>query len=381
MSKREERYLILCVDRDDDLWSKAKIESPVVGREQALVAATRLALADPEDADSNAIFAAVRKYDELQAAKTQCEVAIVCGDQNRGFEADRRVGRQVARVLTTSDFAGVVLISDGAEDEQVIPIVQGLKPIISVQRIAVKHSQTVEESWQILGRYVRMLVFDPHYSKYALGVPGLILILAGILVLSGKSFEAGLATLLILGGAFLVRGFSVDRTVMGLLQRGPTGYIRLFSMLVGALVILAGIFTGYDLMTQYTVTVQGVTATAVSLVLANPGGLLVYGAPLIGYFVSGSVTLIWGGIAIYATGALLSHLARESIRWRRDGYVLVMLGILYFPIRTFSEFLVSGTAQSTILLIDYALTGLAAIFLLTTAIYPRVRTRSPVDND
>jgi putative membrane protein len=379
MSGAQEKYLVLCVDRDDDLGIKAEIQSPVVGRENAVAAATKLALADPEDADANAIFAAVRKYDELQASKTPCEVAIVCGDSNRGFEADRRIGRQVAGVLATTDFAGVVLISDGAEDEQVIPVVQSLKPITSIQRIAVKHSQTVEETWQILGRYIRMLVFDPHYSKYSLGVPGLIFVLAGVLVLAGKSFEAGLATLLILGGAFLIRGFGVDRTVMGLLHRGPTGYIRLFSMLVGALVVLAGIFTGYNLMNGYIPT--GATTTAVNLVLQNPGELLVYGGPLIGYLVSGSLTLVWGGIAIYAAGALLSHLARESIRWRRDGYVIVMLGILYLPIRTFSDFLVIGTAQSTLLLIDYAQTGLAAIFLLTTAIYPRVRTRSPVDND
>lgn len=379
MSKGQEKYLVLCVDRDDDLGTKAAIQSPVVGRETAIAAATKLALADPEDADANAIFAAVRKYDELRASKTDCEVAIVCGDSNRGFEADRRIGKQVAGVLAGSDFAGVVLVSDGAEDEQVIPIVQSLKPIISVQRIAVKHSQTVEETWQILGRYIRMLVFDPHYSKYALGVPGLILVLAGVLVLAGKTFEAGLATLLILGGAFLVRGFGIDKTVMGLLQRGPTGYIRLFSMLVGALVVLAGIFTGYNQMNGYVPS--GATTSAVNLVLASPSALLLYGAPLIGYFVTGGLTLVWGGIAIYATGALLSHLARESIRWRRDGYVLVMLGILYFPIRTFSDFLVSGTAQSTILLIDYALTGLAAIFLLTTAIYPRIRTKSLVDNE
>jgi putative membrane protein len=379
MSEAQERYLILCVDRDDDLGVKAGVQSPVVGREQAVAAATKLALTDPEEADANTIFAAVKKYDELQNAKTWCEVAIVCGDSDRGFKADRRVGRQVSSVISSADYTGVVLISDGAEDEQVIPIVQSLKPIISVQRVAVKHSQTVEETWQVLGRYLKMLIFDPHYSKYALGVPGLILILAGVLVLSGKSFEAGLATLLILGGAFLIRGFGVDRTVMGLLHRGPTGYIRLFSMLVGALVALAGIFTGYDLMNKYIPPAQSISA--VNLVLANPSALFLYGTPLIGYFVQGSVTLVWGGIAIYATGALLSHLARESIRWRRDGYVLVMLGILYFPIKTFSEFLVSGTAQSTILLIDYALTGLAAIFLLTTAIYPRVRTRTPVDND
>jgi putative membrane protein len=373
MSGAGEKYLVLCVDRDDDLGEKAKGDTPVVGRGAVLSAAGKLALADPEEADANAIFAAVKKYDELTKAGTSCEVAVVCGDANRGFEADRRVGKEVASVLGSSEYAGVVLVSDGGEDEQVIPIIQSIKPIVSVQRVAVKHSQTVEESYQILGRYLRMLVFDPHYSKWALGVPGLILILAGILIVSRQVFEAEIATLLILGGAFLIRGFNVDRTVAGLLHRGPTGYIRLFSMMASILVVVAGVFTGYTAMLS--------DAFAVNQVVSNPAALLVYGATLVGYFINGSLALVWGGLAIYTAGALLSHIARDSVRWRRDGLVLLMLAILYLPIRTFSDFLIYGAAGSTFLLISYVLIGLAALFALTTAIYPRVRTRSTTESE
>jgi putative membrane protein len=372
MSQAGEKYLVLCVDRDDDLGRKAKVTSPVVGREQAISAATKLALSDPEEADANAIFAAVKKYDELSKGRTPCEVAVVCGEVNRGFEADRRLGKQVAAVLAGSEYTGVVLVSDGGEDELVIPIIQSMKPIVSVERVAVKHSQTVEETYQVLGRYLRMLIFDPHYSKYALGVPGLILILGGILTIAGHGFEAALATVLIIGGAFLVRGFSVDRTVAGLLQRGPTGYIRLFSMICAAIVIIAGVDAGYVSMTG-----SGAYAT----ILANPGQFLVYGGLLIGYLLGGSLNLVWAGIAIYFAGALLSHVARESIRWRRDGYVLVMLAMLYFPVRTFSDFLVSGTSEATFFLISYILLGLVAVFVLTITIYPRVRTRPPTETE
>jgi putative membrane protein len=371
MPQAAEKFLVLCVDRDDDLGVKAKVESPVVGRDPVLSAATKLALADPEEADANAIFAAVGKYDELSRAKTPCEVAVVCGDSKRGFEADRRLGKQVASVLSGSTYAGVVLVSDGGDDEQVIPIIQSLKPIVSVQRIAVKHSQTVEETYQILGRYLRMLVFDPHYSKYSLGVPGLIFVLAGLFIVAGRVFEAELATLLILGGAFLVRGFGIDRTVAGLLQRGPTGFLRFFSLVAGVIVSLVGLFTGYGSM----------PTLVVNTVAANPQAIFVYGGTLAGYFLGGSLNLIWAGIAIYTAGALLSHVARNSARWARDAFVLVMLAILYFPLQTFSVFLVSGTAQSTYLLISAVLIGLAAIFALTSAIYPRVRMRGGVENE
>jgi len=372
MSQAPEKYLVLCVDRDDDLGMKAKVETPVVGRESALAAATKLALSDPEEADANAIFAAIKKYDELTRMKTSCEVAVVCGEVNRGFEADRRLGKQVASVLSGSSYTGVVLVSDGGDDELVIPIIQSLKPIVSVERVAVKHSQTVEETYQVLGRYLRMLIFDPHYSKYALGVPGLILILAGILAVTGHGFEAALATVLILGGAALIRGFDVDRTVAGFLHRGPTGYLRLFSMIGAVIVVISGIDAGYVAMTADFHWAQ---------VAADPTQFFVYGGILIGRLLSGSLNLVWAGISIYSVGALLSHVARDSVRWRRDGYVLVMLAMLYFPVLTFSDFLISGTAEATFLLISYILLGLVAVFVLTIAIYPRVRARPTAETE
>lgn len=367
MSEEGEKYLVLCVDRDNDLGRKGRIKTPVVGRDAALAAATKLALADPEEADANAIFAAVKKLDELTRDGNKCEVAVVSGDSDRGFRADRKLSREISEVLKSSEADGVVLVSDGGEDELVIPIIQSHRPIASVHRVTVKHSQTVEETYEVLGRYLRMLVFDPHYSKYALGVPGLIFVLAGVFILAGRTIEAELASLMIIGGALLVRGFSVDRTVAGFLHRGPTGFLRLFSLLAAIIVILVGIVSGYNLMMD--------DAVAVNAIAADPSALWVYGATLIGYLIRGSIDLVWAGIAIYASGALLSHVARDSPRWTRDALVLVMLGILYFPVQTFSQFLISGTAQSTILLISAVLIGLAAIFALTSAVYPRVRTR------
>jgi putative membrane protein len=378
MSQQSEKYLVLCVDRDDDLGTKARVSSPVVGRDAALAAATKLALADPEEADANAIFAAIKKYDELKGSKNPCEVAVVCGEVNRGFEADKRVGKQIASLLSGSSYSGVVLVSDGGEDELVVPIIQSLKPIVSVERVAVKHSQSVEETYQVLGRYLRMLIFDPHYSKYALGVPGLILVLAGILIVVGQAAIATLVTLLIIGGAFLVRGFGVDRTVVGVLQRGPTGYMRFFSMITGALVVIAGIDAGYVSMTVAHSTTGSVYW---SMVTADPSLFFTYGGTLVGNLLGGSLNLVWAGLAIYTVGALLSHVARDTVRWRRDGYVLVMLAILYFPVRTFSDFLVNGTSEATFFLISYILLGLAAIFVLTITIYPRVRTRLPAENE
>ena len=66
----EERILILCVDRDGDIEAKTGIKTPIIGRKENLDAAIALALKDPEEADANAMFEAVRIYDSLEQKKT-----------------------------------------------------------------------------------------------------------------------------------------------------------------------------------------------------------------------------------------------------------------------------------------------------------------------
>ena len=46
------KLLVICVDRDNDVGEKAGIVTPVFGRDACIEAAQRLALEDPEDADS-----------------------------------------------------------------------------------------------------------------------------------------------------------------------------------------------------------------------------------------------------------------------------------------------------------------------------------------
>src|SRR5579863_3029894 len=187
MSATQERVLVLSVDRDGDLERKTGIRSPVVGRDALMSAATSLAVADPEEADANALFAAVREYDKLRAQEVECEVGAVCGLEESGFKADRKIRSEVEALLSRQRYSGIVLISDGAEDELVVPILQTLKPIVSVRRVVVKHSRSVEENYMVLARYLRMLVFEPRYSKWAIGVPGVILLLVGLLTLAGQA--------------------------------------------------------------------------------------------------------------------------------------------------------------------------------------------------
>ncbi|MCH8973078.1 MAG: DUF373 family protein, partial [Thaumarchaeota archaeon] len=64
-SSSASKLLVICVDRDNDVGEKTGISTPVVGRDACIEAAQRLALEDPEDADSNSIFSAIKTYEDL----------------------------------------------------------------------------------------------------------------------------------------------------------------------------------------------------------------------------------------------------------------------------------------------------------------------------
>ena len=336
-----------------------------------MAAATGLAVADPEEADANALFAAVKEYDKLREQDVQCDVGAVCGLEESGFQADRKIRSEVEALLSRQQYSGIVLISDGAEDELVIPIIQTLKPIVSVRRVVVKHSRSVEENYMVLGRYLRMLVFEPRYSKWAIGVPGIILLFAGVLVLAGEATLATFAVLIIIGGAFLVRGFNIDRFVAGMLSQKPYGYIRLFTIPTSILILIVGLSSGYANMTSQA-------PGLISEVGGSPSHFFQYGGALVGYYLQGSLLLVWAAIGVYLAGTLLVQLLHGSRRAWRSVTGIVVLALLFFPMDQFSSYLVTGGTNSSALLLIYVFIGLAMVFSVVGTLYPRLRGRPPV---
>ena len=100
----QKRILILCVDRDGDLETKAEIKTPLMGRTANVDAAVSLALRDPEEPDANAMFEAVRLNDHLQNGKKPeetFEVATISGSELGGVTADRKLVAELNTVLAS----------------------------------------------------------------------------------------------------------------------------------------------------------------------------------------------------------------------------------------------------------------------------------------
>lgn len=244
------KVLILAIDRDNDFGVKAGVNGPVIGREKCLDAAVKLSLADPEDSDANTLFAAIKLYDELKRSGEfeDVEVALITGHPSVGVKSDLELSRQLEEVLKVFPADGVIPVTDGAEDEQIFPIISSKVPIISSRRVVVKQSPGIETTWYIIVRYLKELLSDPEASKVFVGIPGMIVLLFGLAKLISLRYPASTQIvssvvtgfiMLLVGGYFFVKGFKL-RPIQSIAKMISRGFITFIAGLTGLIVIGGG---------------------------------------------------------------------------------------------------------------------------------------------
>jgi putative membrane protein len=355
------KIIVICIDRDDDIGIKGGLETPIIGKELCIEAGTSLAIKDPEDSDCNAIFGAIKSYEEFKTKGHDVEVTLVAGRFNRGIEGDAKIGLEIDTVLDKYNADGAVVVSDGEDDETVIPIIQGKIPIISIQRVIVRQSRSVEYSYAILARYIKILFYDPRYSKFFLGLPGALLVTSGLSIIFGFSREAFALGLSMLGLAFIVRAFDIDKSIATLSKPTPSGFIRIFSYFAGTLIILASILNGISHVPPNLIESQkGITS-----IITNKS--------ILENFASGTITLLWIGISTIFAGVLLSNWFKGSIKIIYDILRLVVLALLYIPMLQFTSLI--SARGNPFNLISSLLIGLAITLIVATFLFQYFRNR------
>jgi len=355
------KLLVICVDRDNDVGEKTGITTPIVGRNACIDAAQRLALEDPEDADSNAIFYAVKTFEDLVSKGYQAEIITVAGVENRGVQADEKIASEIRKVIDKFSASGAVIVSDGEDDESVIPVIQNLLPVVSVQRVVMKVSRSVEYSYAVFGKYLKMIAYDSKYSKFFLGVPGLLLLIGGIATVFGYTTEIFAVLVSILGGAFLIRAFDIDRAWTSWTKPTPAGLIRSFTMIAGGIIILTSI-------------PSGIASINVEIIPADISPIaVVTNQILIGQFVAGALPFWWIGVGSIFGGILLSNWLKGSLRAITDVLRIVVLVSLYPTIYQFTNILIN--AESPFTLIPPLLAGLAVTLISATLLFRKYRKK------
>jgi putative membrane protein len=322
--KEQKRILILCVDRDNDLGTKAEIKTPVIGRERNLNAAVALALRDPEEPDANAMFEAVRVYDRLQDKSEPDEVfeiATICGSELGGVGADRKIVAELSELLTSFPAGEVILVTDGYSDEAVLPLIESRVPVSSVRRIVVKHSKSIEETAALFTRYMKMVMENSRYSRIALGVPGLLFLILGILSVFNMLYQYWIAFIFVLSIIMLVKGFGVDKSVQKFYKwikeySPPPLKVQIsnFSVIGGILCIVVGIYLGW-------------TNAAIEIITPpDVAGWLSILPQIAGYFIKGSMDLIVVGICVVLLGRTIRLYFEHDVKLLRNAALIVLIG-------------------------------------------------------
>lgn len=199
------KTLVLCIDRDNDIGEKVHVRGPIIGISENIKVAGDMALVDPEDTDVNAIFGAVKIAKELNT-----EIATLTGDKNVGVISDNEISRQLDQVIEKFKPESVILVADGTEDEQIIPIVQSRIKINSVRTIIVRQSKELEKAYFKIINFINEIEKEPNTARLIFGIPGLILVLLAIGSIIGISAYAVDFILSVIGIYLVLKGFGYE---------------------------------------------------------------------------------------------------------------------------------------------------------------------------
>ncbi|MDI6855425.1 MAG: DUF373 family protein [Candidatus Thermoplasmatota archaeon] len=267
--------LILCIDRDDDFGTKAGIKSPIVGREANLNAAIALGLADPEEPDANTALSAIKIYDELVKSGREVEIATICGAPQVGLVSDQTIARQLEEVLTKLMPEEAFFVSDGADDEHVLPIITSRVKVASVKRVVMRQAQNIESSYYFLAKALK----DERVQRKFIVPLGLFLLIISISAILGYPV-IGLATVcFVIGIYLLVSAFNLEpalaRAAKDFKEGLVAGRLSLFTWVLAGFMILVGFAFAYTENVNSPLSFQMVFSAFTTIILWTVGALIV----------------------------------------------------------------------------------------------------------
>jgi uncharacterized membrane protein len=239
------------------------------------------------------MFAAAKLYGEVKEDK---ELAVLTGDARVGYQSDIRVKKQLDSILKKFKADGVILVSDGKEDEMLLPIIESVAPVISLHRITVHSGEELKGIFYTASNFLTRTKDDPGLAKLIFGVPGLIALAYALFGEQGWRLVAG-----VFAGLLIIKGLQLEKVMGSLFNYFKDSFINLstsfFLYLVSAVTgVIALVKTSY---------LSG--GTAVELV----SRIAIETAPLF----------------FYSILALLIGLAIDSLPNRKKAYNFASIGV------------------------------------------------------
>ena len=204
-----------------------------------------------------------------------------------------------------------------------------------------------------------MIAYDSRYSKFFLGVPGILLLIGGIASIFELTTEIFAVLVSILGGAFLIRAFDIDKVWSSWSKPTPMGFIRMFTVVTGVLLILSSV-------------PAGVSAVDPELMESNKEIVgKITDQVIIGQFVAGALPILWMGLGAIFAGILLSNWIGGIHRQISDILRIIVLISLYPIVLQFTNLMVYD--ESSFTLVPPLLGGLSVTLISATILFKKYR--------
>lgn len=335
------KVLILAVDYDDDI-SRAGVETPILGYTELLDAALKFGVVFPDDSDLNVLFHALHLYNQLKSEDYDPEIALVSGSSESHVESGRRIREQLRQLLERTGIKDVILVLDSVEDELVIPIVQNHASIVAVERVVVEQLRGVEETYVLLGKYLRKAIEDPEYSKIFFGLPGLLILVYVLISISPYAIYAWEITLGVLGAFMIFRGFHIPEFIM---KRWYTSSVYRVTTVLSTLSLGVGIA-----LTMGALIAQDFSVDAKS----------------ISTYIKTLLPFLTLSLVVAYTSRLTMRVLRRSIRMWRDVVAIVFTLIAAFYVNDLADVVANYPGLSILVLVyDLRLVNTIALMSLT----------------
>ena len=271
--------LVIAIDRDNDLGRKTGIRSPVIGRDANVKAALELGLADPEESDTNTMLAAISAYDQLLEKNPNVEVVTICGDVRVGTKSDMKIANTLDQVIVKTKATKAILVSDGAEDRELEPIIRSRLRIDSTRMVVVQQSRPIEDTLYTIIHKME----DPKIQRQFILPVALVMLVWGLMTWFGYQDLAAGVIWVVLGSYMLIKVAGWEEALRNfytelLTVTSERVAFYSYAWLIASLLMLVGILQGLDQMQE--VSDKGILAMVLAF-LSIDGFLVLLLASLV----------------------------------------------------------------------------------------------------
>lgn len=232
--------LVVCVDRDGGLGP----DGPVVGWEAVQGLVTDLGVVDPEDSRVNCLLETLHVARDLRDEGEDSVVAVVSGGGD-GVNSDRTVARQMDQLVEDYEPDSAIVVTDSANDERLVPIIESRIQVDAVDRVVVRQSHDIQSTYYLLKQFLG----DEELRGTILVPIGAALLAFPVLLLFADSVAVALSAIAAVIGTFLLyKGLGIDDFVSTIPRRARkafySGQVSLVTYVVGAGLTFVGVFAG-----------------------------------------------------------------------------------------------------------------------------------------